>query len=388
MKFFHNSIFHRLERDLIVEGGRNYESGKPSTIWKELEDAELAHEMKGFSTKVDPRVNDYSKYFPDQLSAKIKHKKIGIVGCSNTLSDENDSTFYITLASDLKSLDLKHTIFGEVTEGLEELMRRINPMLVDPKTKAPVIPVRILKVTVLYDPFPDPIGFEELHLEPPYSPTPIVDASVAHINTIDDELRVLDDLQAKEAKGRAVTLEILGDIPDADLKPPDNVLFVCKLNPETQEEDLELIFSRFGEIISCEIVKDYKTGESLQYGFIEFERTEECEDAFFKMQDVLIDDRRIHVNFCQSIAKKGFDKIGNGEPGGKNFALTNSLKKKYIMPSERIEEEEDRVPSERSRRRIHVEERHHRKEKVDEDKVFYRSQRQSHKYYDRSRDRR
>lgn len=40
----------------------------------------------------------------------------------------------------------------------------------------------------------------------------------------------------------------MGDIPDADVKPPDTVLFVCKLNPVTQEDDLELIFSRFGKI--------------------------------------------------------------------------------------------------------------------------------------------
>jgi peptidyl-prolyl cis-trans isomerase-like 4 len=26
----------------------------------------------------------------------------------------------------------------------------------------------------------------------------------------------------------------LADIPDAEIKPPDNVLFVCKLNPVTQ----------------------------------------------------------------------------------------------------------------------------------------------------------
>ena len=34
---------------------------------------------------------------------------------------------------------------------------------------------------------------------------------------------------------------------------------------------MEIIFSRFGKIKSCEIVKDWKTGDSLQYGFIEFE---------------------------------------------------------------------------------------------------------------------
>jgi len=26
----------------------------------------------------------------------------------------------------------------------------------------------------------------------------------------------------------------LADIPDAEIKPPENVLFVCKLNPVTQ----------------------------------------------------------------------------------------------------------------------------------------------------------
>ena len=52
----------------------------------------------------------------------------------------------------------------------------------------------------------------------------------------------------REASARALTLEIIGDIASANLKPPENILFVCKLNPVTRDEDLELIFSRFGEI--------------------------------------------------------------------------------------------------------------------------------------------
>lgn len=54
--------------------------------------------------------------------------------------------------------------------------------------------------------------------------------------------------RARDASSRAITLEILGDISSADIAPPENVLFVCKLNPITEEEDLELIFSRFGPI--------------------------------------------------------------------------------------------------------------------------------------------
>ena len=41
----------------------------------------------------------------------------------------------------------------------------------------------------------------------------------------------------------------VGDLPDADVAPPENVLFVCKLNPVTTDEDLEIIFSRFGPIV-------------------------------------------------------------------------------------------------------------------------------------------
>lgn len=49
---------------------------------------------------------------------------------------------------------------------------------------------------------------------------------------------------------------------------------------------------RFGEILSCSIIKDWKTGDSLQYGFIEFKEKVACENAYFKMKDVLIDERR------------------------------------------------------------------------------------------------
>lgn len=62
-----------------------------------------------------------------------------------------------------------------------------------------------------------------------------------------------------------------------------------------------MIFSRFGTILSCEVIRDKRTGDSLQYAFIEFENQKDCEQAYFKMQGVLIDDHRIHVDFSQSV---------------------------------------------------------------------------------------
>jgi len=55
-------------------------------------------------------------------------------------------------------------------------------------------------------------------------------------------------IKEQKAKTNALVLEMLEDIPDAEMKPPDNVLFVCQLNPATLSEDLETIFSRFGVI--------------------------------------------------------------------------------------------------------------------------------------------
>ena len=64
----------------------------------------------------------------------------------------------------------------------------------------------------------------------------------------DDEIEEM--ISAKEAKAQATILEMVGDLPEADCAPPENVLFVCKLNPVTNDDDLEIIFSRFGKVVS------------------------------------------------------------------------------------------------------------------------------------------
>ena len=43
----------------------------------------------------------------------------------------------------------------------------------------------------------------------------------------------------REARAQALTLEIVGDLPYAEVKPPENVLFVCKLNPVTEGQTID-----------------------------------------------------------------------------------------------------------------------------------------------------
>lgn len=216
------------------------------------------------------------------------------------------SQFIITLGEETDFLDGKAAIFGKVVEGFDAL-EKINEAIVDEKGY-PLIDIRIQHTVVLDDPYPDPAGLREPDGSPP--PTDlqlktvrIADEAALHADDGVDEETLEKRRREREAQAQALTLEMMGDLPFAEVKPPENVLFVCKLNPVTGDEDLEIIFGRFGKILSCEVIRDGKTGDSLQYAFIEFEDKASCEAAYFKMQGVLIDDRRIHVDFSQSVSK-------------------------------------------------------------------------------------
>jgi peptidyl-prolyl cis-trans isomerase-like 4 len=121
-------------------------------------------------------------------------------------------------------------------------------------------------------------------IQPPSSPTRPPDNST-RIAEDEDPLATLPEedeeriRREKAAAASALTLEMVGDLPFANVRPPENVLFVCKLNPVTRDEDLELIFSRFGTIMSCQVIRDKRTGDSLQYAFIEFDRREDAEQV-------------------------------------------------------------------------------------------------------------
>lgn len=242
----------------------------------------------------------------------------------------NSSQFYITLTDrHLDYLDDKHTVFGIVTEG-REVLEKINNAFVDDDHR-PFRNIRIRHTVILDDPFEDPDNLEKLI--PDASPIPTRDIHdverLADDDDLDDRFKGLteqeieEQLQAKEAESRAVVLEMIGDIPDADIKPPENILFVAQLNPITTDEDLELLFSRFGTIQSCEIIRDWKTGDSLQYAFIEFASEEQCEQAYLKMNNVVVDDRRIKVDFSQSVAKlwnnhrRGIKQTADPDPSGR-----------------------------------------------------------------------
>ncbi|XP_051164251.1 peptidyl-prolyl cis-trans isomerase-like 4 [Leptopilina boulardi] len=297
IKYYNWNLFHSVQSNFIAQTGDPTSTGT------------------GGESIYGMILGEKARYFEAEKMPKIKHDRIGLlsmVDCGNSMLG---SQFFITLAPNLQSLDGQHCVFGEISEGLEIILK-LNETICDVKDR-PYQDIRITHTVILVDPYDDPLGL----VIPDRSPDPnqqvLKSDRIGADENIDDmEGMTTDEIiemqKEKEAKARATILEIVGDLPDADMAPPENVLFVCKLNPVTNDDDLEIIFSRFGEIVGCEVIRDRQTGDSLQYAFIEFGNRKSCEEAYLKMNNVLIDDRRIHVDFSQSVAKVRWRGKGKG----------------------------------------------------------------------------
>ncbi|KAF9929046.1 Peptidyl-prolyl cis-trans isomerase cyp6 [Linnemannia zychae] len=338
VKYYNFCCFHNVQRDFMIQTGDPTATGQGGeSVFSLLDNSSLK-----------------KKYLPAEIHPKLKHREKGTVSMAiagaSTGTQQNvnnvlgsgtgkgetgviGSQFFITMGENLDYLDGKYTVFGKVAEGMD-VLEKINGAFTDSAFR-PFKDIRIKHTIILEDPFPDPEGLQV----PDESPLP----TQAMLDTVrigdDEEIESLLPPEEeerirrqKEAQARALTLEMVGDLPFAEIKPPENVLFVAQLNPATRSEDLELIFSRFGLILSCEVIRDKKTGDSLCYAFIEFEKEEECSEAYFKMNNVLIDDRRIHVDFSQSVSKLHKDwmvkKIGNKKGGGGGAGGIDNLEQK------------------------------------------------------------
>ncbi|KAF3772914.1 Peptidyl-prolyl cis-trans isomerase, partial [Nymphaea thermarum] len=148
----------------------------------------------------------------------------------------------------------------------------------DPSLITEELPIALRKGTrvkytyILDDPFDDPPQLAEIIPQASPEGKPPDEVNIILLNSsslapgindvcLEDDWLPLDEtmdpeqleesMREKEAHSHAVVLEIIRDIPDAEIKPPENVLFVCKLNPVTQDEDLEIVFSRFGTLTSA-----------------------------------------------------------------------------------------------------------------------------------------
>lgn len=244
----------------------------------ELSDATISCGLVQYPDAIQHSIGDLTGADEINISDLDQSVSDGAVGTVYFNPDESviRSKFTITLSPQ----ECKYQ-FGKVAEGFNTLL----------KITKNVGDVRIINTIIIDDPFHDPVNLKSLIPKEQYPN--------------EKQLRSMNFPDLKNNTTiEALTLELIGDLSHHDVKPQPNILFITKLNPITDEDSLEIIFSRFGTVKQCNIIKD-KDGKSKRYGFIEFETIKQAEIAYEKLHDnCIIDGNEVIVDFSQSTRKQ------------------------------------------------------------------------------------
>lgn len=127
--YYNGTIFHRVIKDMMIQGGDPSGSGQGGeSIWE--------------------------KAFKDEISSRLRFSHRGLVAMANeNKPNTNHSQFFITL-NKTEYLNGKHTIFGKVVGNTVYNLAHIGEMETDEEDR-PVYPTTIKSTTVVSNPFDD-----------------------------------------------------------------------------------------------------------------------------------------------------------------------------------------------------------------------------------------
>ncbi|XP_066551375.1 cold-inducible RNA-binding protein B isoform X3 [Amia ocellicauda] len=90
-------------------------------------------------------------------------------------------------------------------------------------------------------------------------------------------------------------------------------LFVGGLSFDTNEQALEDVFAKYGQISEVVVIKDRETQRSRGFGFVTFENPDDAKDAMMAMNGKSVDGRQIRVD---QAGKSSGNRPGAGYRGG------------------------------------------------------------------------
>ena len=132
---YDGTVFHRLIRDFIVQGG-SQQKGKAKSKGKGKGDRNI------YGTP----------YFQDEIVETLKFDRRGVVAMANKGPNTNCCQFFVTFKAQ-PQLNNTSTIFGKVIHGFDAL-EAMEKQEVDHKNR-PTNPIRISSVTIHANPIAD-----------------------------------------------------------------------------------------------------------------------------------------------------------------------------------------------------------------------------------------
>lgn len=95
-------------------------------------------------------------------------------------------------------------------------------------------------------------------------------------------------------------------------------IFVGNLSHQAKENELEELFSEFGEVSSVKIIKDFETGKSKGFAFVEMADEAAASEAIESLNETEFLSRTIVVNKAKPREKSPAGG-GGGNRGGGNY---------------------------------------------------------------------
>ncbi len=95
-------------------------------------------------------------------------------------------------------------------------------------------------------------------------------------------------------------------------------IYVSNLSFNTNDAELNELFSKFGEVSSAKVIMDRESGRSRGFGFVEMPNAEEGKDAMLGLNNKEVEGRAMSV----SVAKEREERTGGG--GGSRGGYSNN----------------------------------------------------------------